>query len=472
VQPGSDWYILGTSLATIAQIQYANLRLSEDNSDVLRATGEPLRNIRDGLGLPEAPATPATGQLKIELVDSAAHVVADGTEFTLPNGLRGKVDGTQTMQTGVSSPPFYADGLNVVTIDKGDDANLDAGETVDFVSPPFGVKPTAYVSVNAPLAGGADEETDERMRDRILNRLRNVPAGGNWGHMVELSLNSLATLQYAFVYPALGGPGSVKVALVKDFLPAQRDYSRELTASAVSIVRGAIHAEYPSPVEIVVQSAADETFDASIAVTIPDSALAGGNGTGWVDDTQWPLLSGDSYTYIAAVTSSTVIEVDAGTATAPVDGVSHIMWWSSVDQRFHTRLITSHSGGTGAWVITLDRPITDSLGDDPNVGEYISPACVNGESYGKTWIESIRRLGPGENTAAGYALPRAKRHPFPENDWVASLTVAQLAELRTAHPEISDAAWSYRSLSTPTVPASVATAPNVLAPQHFGLYVQ
>jgi hypothetical protein len=97
---------------------------------------------------------------------------------------------------------------------------------------------------------------------------------------------------------------------------------------------------------------------------------------------------------------------------------------------------------------------------------------VNADGYGQTWLASFERLGPGENTADANRLPRAYRHPTPQTGWPLGLTIAQLTDLRNAHPEISDAAWSYRSPTTPVVVASVATAPNILAPQHFGVYVQ
>lgn len=471
VHPGTDWWVLGTGLANIGIIQYANLSISEKNASVLDATGAQLDRIREALGLPVVDPTPSRGALTIQKYAPAINV-PDGTQGILPNGLRIKTDGAQLLP--VTPAGLTSVDLNVVAIDTGSKTNLAAGALVRLVSPPPGMLTDTLVSVNAPLAGGLDAETDERKRWRILNRLQNVPAGGNWGHAIEVALNALATLQYAFVYPALGGPSSVKVALCKPFDPAIRDFSRAFSLSATQYIRQALQAEFPSPIEIVVQSVANERFDASILVTIPDSTLSGGGGDGWADSVPWPpLVVGDAgRTPISVVTDSSHITVDADTAVSPVAGQTHVMWWSSVDQKFSTRLITAVAGGAGAWQLTLDAPITDGLGVNPIVGEYISPACVNADAYRDTWITSIGTLGAGENTADANRLPRAYRHPLAQDSWPMGLTIAQLADMRNAHHEISDAAWSWRSLSAPTTPAAVLTAPNILAPRHFGIYEQ
>jgi len=462
VEPGSDWHVFATAMANVALIQYANIRISEDNGDVLSATGPELDAIRDAYGLAVVPATPATGRVVVAVLGPVTLV--DGLQFVLPNGLLGKVSGTQLAVTSGTE-------ISVVTIGKGADANLAADEVVRWVSPPVSLESEAKVSFNEPLTGGADEESDARKRDRILNRLRNVPAGGNWGFMIETALNSLATLQYAFIYPALGGPASVKVAVVKDVDPDNLDFSRQLGSGATAIVRGGIHDEMPSPMEIVVQSVADESADVGIQLQLPDAAAAGGNGLGWKDAAPWPpLVGGDAGRVSIAINTAAIFRVTAVTATSPVAGQTHIVIWSDVDQKFNERLITAVAGGSGAWDLTLDAPAVDSQNSFIAVGAYIGPSAVNSENYGDTWGTVARGLGPGENTADVNRVPRSLRHPFVEDEWNSSLTIKQLKTLIDAHEEIIDAEWSFRSLTTPTVPASVSSAPNILRPRHFGIY--
>lgn len=465
VTPGTDWYVLGTGLANIALIQYSNIYISAENQSDLTATGDQLDKIREAIGLPVVEPSPSSGNITVTKV-AGAIMVPDGNQFVLPNGLRGKTDGAQLLPAG----PLYGD-LRAVTIDTGSATVAKAGTKVRLVSPPPGIYVDAVVSASRPLSGGLDAESDSRKRDRILNRRQNAPAGGNWGQLVETSLNALATLQQAFVYPALGGPASCKVVLVKSFDRTALDWTRVLSSTATTLVRQAIQAALPSQNEIVVQSVASQPVDASVLVSIPAASVSGGDGSGWTDAAPWPPLSGAATrVMISAVTSSSAITVDAPTATSPVAGQTHIAWWSSVDQEFTTRLVTAVAGGAGAWQLTLDAPMTTSLGANPSVNEYVSPAATNLTNYSEAWLSALEVLGPGENTALAALLPRALRHPLLATGWPSSLNITQLMALREAGPEIADAAWSYRSATTPTVPASVNTAPNVLTPRQFGVY--
>ena len=467
VLPGSDWHVLGTALANLALIQYSNIRISEDDANLLTATGQPLDNIREAYGLPEVPASPATGAIVVSVVGTLPVTIPDGTEFVLPNGLRGKVDGTFINV-------FDGGEVNVVTIDTGDDTNLGAGDIVQFVSPPVNVQTEAEVSVNSPLSGGTDEESDERKRARILNRLQNVPAGGNWGDLVETSLNALASLQYAFVYPAIGGPASVKVVLTKNTNPDKLDFSRQLNASAVNIVRSAIYEKMPSPMEVVVQSVTDEGVDASVLLEVPNAATAGGNGQGWRNATPWPNLVPADGGFVPISNpggGGFDVELIANTTVLPIPGQTYIAWWSSVDQKFYVRLVTGVVlAGPPVWRLNLDAPLVDSQNNLAQFGDYISPAAVNSEAYGKTWRTIANDLGPGENTTDPNRLPRSLRHPLEQVSFSSNLTIKQLQALTLAHQEISDANWSFRSLSSPTIPFNVSDTPNILVPRHFGIY--
>lgn len=488
-RPGGDVHILGTAIGNAVFILHANVRINDNDSNVLTATGDALDEIRQAEGLPVVPATPSTGSLEVLFAGTVPGFkinVVDGTEFVLPNGKRGKVVGNHINLTYQLNQPNPE--IPVQTVDTGVDTRLAAGTKVQWVSPPSGAKKEAIVSSNDPLTGGTDEEDDERKRLRILNKRQNNPAGGNWADKIRVALDALGSLQMAFVYPALGGPSSEKVVLVREIDQANNSISRELSTTAQNTIRAALQTPptgFPGQNELVVQSVADETFDASIAVKLPPAATSGGNGQGWLDDTIWPPYNTtpDAPVTITAVTSTSQITVDADTATPPINGQTHVAWWSSVDQKFHVRLVTGHFGGAGAWVLLLDAGIVDSTGEAPQIGEYISPAAVSLEQYGRQWIAAVGRLGPGENTADPYRLPRARRHPFPDEDltielqgknitiprWPTDLTIEQLEAVKKG-TAISDAAWLTRSKTGPTVPASVADPPNVLVGRHFGIY--
>lgn len=466
-RPGTDWFILATALGNLGLLQYSNIARADANANVLTATGSSLDQFRQVLGLPAVIASPSTGSIVVTVQPAGFLANFDSNQFVLPNGKRGKING---VFVGVADQT----DLPVTTIDTGSDCNLAAGNVVRFVSPPPNVKTEAKVSVNAPLSGAVDNETDVRKRDRILNRLQTVPAGGNWGYAIEQSLNALATVQYAFVYPALGGPASEKVVVVRDIDPDSYVFSRSLSTQATSIVRDALHATMPDDIEIVVASVVEQGTDVTMSMTLPVAASAGGNGLGWLDAAPWPPLAGGQtrVTITALSADGLTVTLDAATATAPLVN-QHIAWWSKVDQQFYTRTIAQViTVVPGAYVIAVDQPLVDHNNTLASVGEYISPTSTNIVAYGDTWRGSMRRLGPGENTADPNRIPRALRRPFIADEWPSALTVRQLVEMLDAHAEISDAAWTYRSLTAPSVPGAVTTSPNILVPANFGVYKQ
>jgi hypothetical protein len=174
---------------------------------------------------------------------------------------------------------------------------------------------------------------------------------------------------------------------------------------------------------------------------------------------------------IAVYGGGTSVTVGAATAVAPIANVTEILWWSRHDMAFHRRRVTAQSGTAGAWLLTLDAPLVDSMNNVASVGDFISPAAVNAESYAKTWRSVMRSMGPGEMLSPGSnRLPRASRHPKPTAKWPSALTIVQLNTFTSAHKEVSDCAWSYRSATEPTVPGSVDLPPNILVPNNFGIY--
>jgi len=463
-QPGTDWYLLGDGVSNISILGFANLEQSESAQNILTATGDDLEELRIAEGLPEVPPAPATGKIVITVL--GATTLADGQKFLYPNGKTGKVVGTYV-------GPANGTEVNAIAIDTGSVTNLGAGETVRFISPPVNIAIEAKVSTSAPLTGGTDEEKDDRKRDRILNSRRNKPAGGNWAHLRQMALDALGSVQDCYVYPALGGPGSGKVVPVKDIDPDNLDFSRTLSSTALGLIRAAIQSQMPNPQQVVIQAANDSPADFTLQLELPASALSGGNGEGWTDATPWPpLVVGDAgRVSISSVGANLdALTLTAGTSTAPVDGLTHVSWFSSADRKVYTALVTGHSGSAGAWVVNLDRPLVDKTGAGPTIGDLVSPTAQNIEHYAATWIDIMRKLGPGENTADPARLPRAKRHPFTNDEDPSSITRAVLGKFTSAHPEMSDIAIAYASPSAPAVPANVKTAPNILIPRSFAIY--
>jgi hypothetical protein len=465
VTPGTDNYSFCTAVANAGMMQYGNLSTIKPSITPLTATGQDLDDWRSALGLPVVSPSPASGKLTVNVSGGGSVTLIDGQAFLYPSGLRGKVNGTQM---GI----FDEQDVDVIAIDTGDATNLDIGTKVRWVNPPFNVATEARVSINGPLTGGYDAETESRKRERVLNRLRNTPGGGNWGQMREIAFNALPSVIDANVYPALGGPSSDKLVILKGFDRKRNDYHRAFQSAGVDIVRTAIHAELSTADEHVVSTVDEEACDLALELSLPASSLAGGNGLGWVDQRPWPPASSGAHVAITGVAGFGLqITVNAATVTSPVIGQTHIMWWSASDMTMRTYLVTGVSGSTGAWVLTLDQPAVDDLGNTAAAGDYISPAAANGDKYGATFIDLMEALGAGENTADASRLPRSARHPFIGEGSDISITNKFVTDFLKAHREIVDGDLSYLPVSSPSVPTLVSSNPNALVPRHFGIVV-
>lgn len=465
VTPGTDNYSFCTAVANSGMMQYANLSTIKPAITPLRATGQDLEDWREALGLPVVSASPASGKLTINVSGGGSVTMPDGLVFLYPNGLRGKVNGTQL---GI----FDEQDVDVIAIDTGDGTNLEIGSKVRWNNPPFNVAIEARVSVNGALTGGFDEETEARKRARVLNRLRNTPGGGNWGQLREIAFNALPSVIDSAVYPALGGPSSDKLVIVKGFDRKRNDYHRAFQSGGVNLVRTAIHSELSTGDEHVVGTATEQACDLTFELNLPASSLAGGNGLGWTDQRPWPPAgSGDHITVTSVANFGAQITVSAATATAPIVGQTHVMWWSPHDMKMRTYQVTGVTGGTGAWVLTLERPAVDDLGNTAAIGDYISPAAANGDKYGDSFLDLMEQLGAGENTAELSRLPRSARHPFVGEGAEIGITNKFATDFLRKNREIVNGELSYVPTPIPSVPATVADNPNILAPRHFGIVV-
>lgn len=462
-KPGSDNHVLATGVAGCAALIHARLNSGEEAITPVDARGDDLLRFRDAYKLPILGKSLAAGKVVLEV--SGTDTIPDGAVGTI-NGLRAHVVGTWE---GVTD----GDEIDILLDVPGSRGNAKPGAEFTFSNPPINVSPVAKVSGTQPITGGFDEETESRLRERVLNRYANVPGGGNWGQLREVAFNTSPAVQQAFVYPALAQGATAKVVVLAGFDRENYDYTRAISTTGTAMVRDKVHATISTSIDVTTQTAAAETVDVALSVTLPDSSLSGGGGNGWSDVVVWPLLVSQTKVTVTSVTTAGVVTCDADTTTSPVDGQTRIAWWSRNDMRFHSRLVVLSSGGTGAWVLTLDAPFVDSRGLTPSAGDYISPAADNISDYGTTWLDLMEDLGPGENTADAALIGngRSLRKPSQADGGPRiGLTVSQLNRIVARHPEFDDLSYGYRSLSTPTVPGAVETAPNVLTPGNFGIY--
>lgn len=459
IVPGSDFYIEGTALDNLMQQQVQYLLLLADDTNEQTASGDALAAIRDNLGLAEIDASPSSGRLVVTITGGGLASFPDGTEFSLPNGKLGQVNGSQSSIANGGT-------VSVVTIDTGADTNQDAGTQVKWVAPPTNVQVVATVDIDG-LTGGTDVEDDAHLRDRISTKRKFTPASANWSYIAQILEGSTNAIQKSFVYPALGGPGSVK-AVVQKAMVIGSNYSHQL--NDLSLPQNAILADFPEFAQIAVQSVIDQPVDVALQLSLPTANSASASN-GWFNSTPFPGLtvSDLGVVTVSTVTNTTNITISALTAVAPAAGSTSITWCNPVTREFVSSVVSSFTGSSGAWSLVLASPLT-SGGTDIATGDYIFPTAFNGDDYLATWLDTFNSIGPGENTAEEARLPRAARHPFTSDSYGSDLNITQLNSLVENHNEIVDATYSFRSATTPTIPASIDDAPSTFSPRKFAIY--
>lgn len=466
VGPSSDFYSIATALGNELSVVSANAIVKADAQMPDTAEDDDLERITDVFDLTAQPASGSYGSVVITA--SATSPIATGAELTDELGQRFRV----------TIGGNYADEAEVPieAISTGESTNHDAGDILTWASAPPYCSDKVTVATGG-LINGADAEDSEALRERLYARLQAPPGSGNWEHVAETAEASTNSVQKAFVYPAVQGPGSCDVAVTA--APTDTNKSRQIsTALLTGTVDPYTQGKLPKFGAINVTTVVDVNADVAIAISLPDAPTANppGPGGGWLNGTAWPTPDGTT-TYksaVTAVTSTTEFTVES--STDPVANVTRIAWLSPYEWKLYTAVVTGVSGSGVTRTITIDRPFVGIA-----VGCYIWPECQNAQAYCDTILAAFALMGPGEKTSNASALVRGFRHPPPSVGWPYTLGPHLLNPLTKDHEEVSAAQFMYRTdgtttvsgsagVLTPQVAASLSAAPKQLIPRHCGIY--
>lgn len=177
-------------------------------------------------GTTRNPATYASGNLLV--TGEKGTVIPVGTKFstTIPagSGQTAKYFSVTEQRTIDSSGQAL---VPVVADEPGSAYNVAAGEVNLNAS---GVRVVTSVSNPEPFTNGADEESDEHLRERWFTRVRNPISGGNRADYKTWAME-VPGVGNAIVTPLWNGPGTVRVAIcgmrgepVPDLIQAVKDY--------------------------------------------------------------------------------------------------------------------------------------------------------------------------------------------------------------------------------------------------------
>ena len=465
VSRGTDVYVFAQAIGNELTVVEANAIVRADAQMPDTAMERDLLRIANIYGLSLQPAAPASGTVVFKT--TAPTNVATGAELIDDSGLR----------YGVMVGGLMSDGdlIPIVGIDTGMNTNHAQGDVLRWTSTP----PFAEESVTVGPGGltdGHDMEEFEGLRERLLAKLRTPPRSGNWEHVAEIAESSSSAVEKAFVYSALQGAGTVHVAVTA--APSVDIRLRDVNATTMlSQVEPYVRGQLPVHVHSVITTVANVPCDVTFLLAIPDAPTASppGPGGGWLDGTPWPDrgVTGQGCR-VTAVTSSQIITVDA--ARAPFAGVSRVAWLSTSDWTVRVARVTTVSGTSGAYQITLDMPFTGIA-----AGNFIWPACENGQTYADMVLTSFARMGPGEKTGNISDLIRGFRHPPPRVSWPYSLSTQMLRDITGMTAEIDTAQFLWRSDGTtslsgtsgslsPPVPLTLDGMPSIYVPNRIGFY--
>ncbi|MBM61361.1 MAG: hypothetical protein CL484_00250 [Acidobacteria bacterium] len=436
VLPGSDHYITADAIASRLALVVANNQIALEQQSPLTATGDDLDQIAGVYGVVRRPATQSEGFVKVSTVGIA--IIPAGFQAVGPGGSKFATVSVNTVTNN--------DEILVQSLEAGTGANLDAGAILTWESASVGNLIQTCTVSGSGITGGADTDTDEELRERLIDRLSFTAVGGNAAFVQQLAEGVSAAVGDAWVYSAARGPGSYDVAV------ASAEPSRVLATSVVNSVASAVAGELPGHTSLNCTTVVTEPVDVVLAAQLPLPQFAGGAGGGWLDANPWPR-NGDRG-FVVAVTGTLGLRVysPAGTAAAPIKGQKIAIYEGSTGilHRFTISNTPAFIAPSQVW----DFDIFPQPTFDPT-GHYVSADAQNLQDYVDTFVAETVKLGAGEKSDSPDLLPRALRFPAPDFSDPPALTSVILSRVLTEQPEILDISYALRIVPgsfVPTVP--------------------
>ena len=208
-------------------------------------------------GVERIAAVRATGS--IALTGTAGTVVPEGTLWRAGSGL----DYASTAEAALA---MGAATVAVRAVQAGADSNAAPAVKMSVVSPISGL--VSEASVTVAIAGGADAESDEALRARLLHRIQTPPRGGTATDYELWALAAHADVTRAWARANTPGLGQVTVYCMSDDATA----NGIPTADLVTTVQRYIDARRPVTAALTVAAPAAVALDVTIDEVEPDNA--------------------------------------------------------------------------------------------------------------------------------------------------------------------------------------------------------
>lgn len=263
------------------------------------AEGDQLARHSTIYGLEKKGASGSSGDTAFRVFGGVGATVPVNEAMThLPSGLQ-----FETRSGGLIPAGGFLDVDIAADPSVGELTNLEVDQEVTFDVVPLNLEATGRIIVE--LTNGQDEELDDDLRGRLLNRIGQPAAGGNQNDWEQFALEAAAFVDSAFVYPNRNGFGAVDVAALK----AGTGAARLLDAGERATVRAHIDGVRPvSAVARVLEVIAEDTDVEILIEPEADPAFA----FDWGDVTPPTVLSWVAATRILTFNAARPVDMSAG----------------------------------------------------------------------------------------------------------------------------------------------------------------
>ena len=198
--------VFAKTIAGAIHLLYGFLVLQAKNLFAITASTDGLENIGSEYRVTRKAASYATGQTVATGTNGI--VILSGSKLRLSDGRTYSVDDDAVVATGTAT-------LTVTATEAGEDGDENGGVILTFINPIPGVNSQTTVTTGG-LIGGADEESDDDYRQRILTRKRYPPHGGADFDFKAQVLEYSADITRSWCIPEYQGLGTVGITFVLD----------------------------------------------------------------------------------------------------------------------------------------------------------------------------------------------------------------------------------------------------------------
>lgn len=196
--------LFGKVIAGAAHLLHGHLDYISKQIFPQSADSENLARIASIWDITKEAATFAEGQVTFTGIDGT--VIDEETELTSADGIIFKTTEEATIDGGEAVVAVRSTAAGLI-------GNSESGTVLTVVSPVTGLNGEA--TVTSALSGGEDEESDESLLARLLDRIQTPPMGGAKTDY-EKWAKEVPGVTRAWAYPLYLGEGTVATFFVKD----------------------------------------------------------------------------------------------------------------------------------------------------------------------------------------------------------------------------------------------------------------